>query len=225
VARKLIFWDWTGTLADESRLDKAVCLSMERAIAHKEGISLEEAEKKYLAHLKTLEKTWQWHDYLRHGETFGTDWKQAQVENINELEVMPGARDVLLAARSRRYINILATNAVQKVVELRLRYAGLESLFELVLGSDRAGALKAEGRHVSMGLAAFGGDPAFSFAVGDHPEQDVYPAARLGLKTIYCTLGAQRTHYHSRHLSTGEQPDDIRSDFRIESLPEILDII
>ena len=225
MARKLIFWDWTGTLADESRLDKAVCLSMERAIARKEGISLEEAENKYLAHLQTLEKTWQWHDYVKHGETFGIDWEQAQVEHMAELEVMPGAREVLLTARSRGFINILATNAVQEVVELRLRHAKLESLFELVLGSDRAGALKAEGRHVAMGLAAFGGDPASSFAVGDHPEQDIYPAARRGLKTIFCTLGAQRTHYHSRHLSTSGQPDDIRSDFRIESLPEILDII
>jgi hypothetical protein len=26
---KLIFWDWTGTLADESELDEAVCTSME----------------------------------------------------------------------------------------------------------------------------------------------------------------------------------------------------
>jgi FMN phosphatase YigB (HAD superfamily) len=224
MTRRLIFWDWTGTLADESRLDKAVCRSMERAIARRDGLTMVEAEARFLAHLKTLEHTWQWHDYIKHGRAFGVDWKRAQELNMDKLAVMPGAGQVLMTARARGYVNILATNAVQKVVELRLRHSGLEDLFDLVIGSDRAGALKAEGRHLEMGMTAFEGEPASSFAVGDHPDQDISPASRLGLKTICFALGARRTHYHSRHLKTG-RPDDIRPDFRIETLPEILDII
>ena len=224
MTRKLIFWDWTGTLADESRLDKAVCRSLERAIARRDSLTIEEAEARFLSHLKTLEHTWQWHDYVKHSETFGLDWRRAHEPYLDRLKIMPGARKVLMAARARGYINILATNAVQKVVELRLRHTGLESLFVLVIGSDRANGLKSEGRHLEMGMNTYDGDPTTCYAVGDHPAQDIFPASRLGIKTIYCALGARRTHYHSNHLRGGHA-ENISPDFRIETLAEILNII
>ena len=75
---KLIFWDWTGTLADESELDKYVCKTIEEEVAKKENISLEKAEKMYKTLLKSLENNWRWHDYFYHCNYLGINWEYPQ---------------------------------------------------------------------------------------------------------------------------------------------------
>ena len=42
-----MFWDWTGTLADELGLDEAVCRSIEEEVAQRDGIPFEEAERRF----------------------------------------------------------------------------------------------------------------------------------------------------------------------------------
>jgi len=171
--QKMIFWDWTGTLADESRLDAAVCRTMEAELAQANGISKDRAASRFQAYLKTLENTWPWHDYLRHAHHFGLNWHK----------------------------NILATNAVRAVVLLRLEHSGVETLFDAIVASDDAGALKAEGRHFACISNLPPEDYPCCFSVGDNPVQDIRPAKKLGLQTIYCKFGRELTHYHSHHLS------------------------
>lgn len=63
---KVIFWDWSGTLAEESKLDKAVCQSIEQEISRQKKLPLHDAASIFIAYLKQLENTWEWHDYVRH---------------------------------------------------------------------------------------------------------------------------------------------------------------
>jgi len=221
---KLVFWDWSGTLADESALDRTVCLSMEEEIARKRQISQEDAVDKFNRHLKKLENTWKWHDYIHHGEIFGIDWKQAQENHLDKLSLLPSAREILEHSRAKGYKNILASNAVRPVILLRVGQTGLIDLFDLMITSDDVGALKSEGKHFAFGLEQLKGDPARSFSVGDNPVQDIRPAHRLGLHTIFCAYGKERTHYHSEHLTSNH--DEVEeADFVIHSLEEIKEIM
>ena len=122
---KIILWDWTGTLADESELDQSVCRSMEEEIAEKENISLTEAERIFKEYLKNLENSWEWHDYVLHGNNLGVDWKAAQEKNLNKLTLLPHVKDILIYTRDQGYKNILTTNSLHKVILLRANHSGL----------------------------------------------------------------------------------------------------
>lgn len=221
--QKLVFWDWTGTLADESKLDEAVCRSMEEEVAHRDGISFEEAETRFKDHLKRLENTWQWHDYVLHGRSLGVDWKRHQEMHLKELVLLPSAKEMLTYAREKGFKNVLATNAIRSVILLRIGYVGVLDLFDIVIASDDVQALKAEGRHFEYGLQILSGVPESSFSIGDNPVQDILSAKRLGLNTIYCDFGPL-THYHSEHISPNHREPAV-ADYRIVDLSEVRHII
>lgn len=221
---KLIFWDWTGTLADEAELDKAVCRRMEQDIAREAGISIEQAASRYQDYLKKREKTWRWHDYVVHCHDFGINWKSSQESHIDKLRLVPGAGDMLAYARSRGYKNILATNAVRRVIELRAAYAGIDHLLDMIIASDDVQALKSEGRHFQRGLREWLSRPEVSFSVGDNPIQDIRPALELGLTTVFCAYGRHLTHYHSTHISD-DHVELVCPSFSITELSDIRYII
>jgi len=220
MSSKLIFWDWTGTLANEAELDKAVCLTLERELAKKEDISLAQAADRYHAYLKEREGTWEWHDYVTHCRDLGIDWQYCQESNFDKLLLVPGAGEILTYAHSRGFQNILATNAVRKVIELRISHTGIGHLFDMIIASDDTRALKGEGKHFLRGLKKMEGIAAASFSVGDNPIQDIQPAQQLGMRAIFCTFGRDLTHYHSSHISDNHT-EPVRAGFRIQKLTDI----
>ncbi|MBI2075955.1 MAG: HAD hydrolase-like protein [Candidatus Aenigmarchaeota archaeon] len=221
--QKLVFWDWTATLADESKLDEDVCRGMEENVAKRDGIPFKEAEKRFKEHLRNLENTWQWHDYVLHGRAFGVDWKHCQQMHLKELVLLPRAKEILEYVRGRGYKNVLATNAVRAVILLRVGYAGLLDLFDIIITSDDVQSLKSEGKHFEYGLRVLDGDPSSSYSIGDNPVQDILSAKRFGLMTIKCDFG-QLTHYHSYHIS-GNHKELANADYSISDLSEIRRII
>lgn len=221
---KVIFWDWTGTLADESKLDEAVCFTLEKELALKRSKSFEWAKKTYLHYLKQLENTWEWHDYVGHSRELGLDWRKAQETNLSLLKLVPGAKNILLQARKKGYKNVLATNAVRPVILLRVQYSGLSSLFDLIIGSDDAKALKSLGRHFTLGLEYFNAAPKESYSIGDNPVQDIRSANKLGLKTVFCAYGRHLTHYHSEHITENHLEKE-KTDYSINSLSGLNGII
>jgi len=222
--KKIIFWDWTGTLADESRLDKAFCRSIEEAISKKKNIPFQEAENAFNDYLKSLENTWEWHDYVRHGQHFGLDWAQLQERHLDKLRLLPDTEKILRFAKEKDYKNILATNAVRKVIILRLEYTGLTPHFDSIIASDDVQALKSEGKHFRHGLKILNGSAPLSFSIGNNPVQDIIPAKRLHLKTILCEFGQNLTHYHSPHI-LGNYSETATPDYRIRNLTEVKNLI
>jgi HAD superfamily hydrolase (TIGR01549 family) len=221
---KLIFWDWTGTLADEAELDQAVCTTLEEEIAKTQNIPFEAAVEVYQNHLKKLENTWQWHDYVTHCKELEIDWRYCQEKNLAKLKLVPGAVEILRYARGKGYKNVLATNAVRKVIELRVAHAGIKALFDLIIACSDVEALKAEGKHFEKGINELGGEVYFSFSVGDNPVQDIRPAQKLGMRAIFCAYGKSLTHYHSEHISADHRTL-VRSASRISKLTDIKYII
>ncbi len=222
--KKIIFWDWTGTLADESQLDKAVCQTIEKEIAKKGNVTFTDAKTAFEDHLKKLENTWEWHDYVLHGKHFGLNWKEPQKKHLDKLILLPHAKEILKFARNKGYRNILATNAVRKVILLRLAHADLMRLVDAVIASDDVQALKSEGKHFDLGLRIMNGSAHLSFSVGNNPVQDIIPAKKLNLKTIFCEFGKELTHYHSEHIANNYTETAV-PDYRIQNLEEIKSII
>ncbi len=221
---RLIFWDWTGTLADEAELDEAVCRRMEQDLARKAGISLAQAASRYQDYLKIRENTWQWHDYVSHCQDFGIDWKSCQESHFDKLRLVAGAGEMLALARSRGYKNILATNAVRRVIELRTAHADIGHLLDMIIASDDVRALKSEGKHFQHGLREWTSRPEISFSVGDNPIQDIRPASEIGLTTVFCAYGRHLTHYHSTHISHNHG-ERVCAAFSITELTDIRYII
>ena len=211
-------------MADESRLDKAVCHSIEEEIAKKRNIPFQEAKKAFTDYLKKLENTWEWHDYVRHGNEFGLDWRALQEKNIKNLYLLPHAKEILRYTRNKGYKNILTTNAVREVVRLRLAQASLLPLLDAIIASDDVEALKSEGEHFEHGLKVFNGSSHLSCSVGNNPVQDIIPAKKLNLRTILCEFGEGLTHYHSQHISD-DYSKMVKPDYRIHNLLEIRNII
>jgi FMN phosphatase YigB (HAD superfamily) len=221
---KIIFWDWTGTLADEARLDKAVCHSLEEDIAAKRNLPLIEAEQLFNTHLKDIEGGWEWHDYIQHGKDFGVDWRHSQEINLDKLVLVPHAREILEYVIGKGFLNALVTNAVRDVVLLRAKHIGIKDMFEAVIASSDVKALKSEGKHFEYGLQHLDGDPHRSYSVGDNPIQDIQPAKKLWLKTIFCDFGKKLVHYHSEHISNNHR-EVSDADYNINSLLDIKRIL
>ncbi|MCD6194098.1 MAG: HAD family hydrolase [Candidatus Aminicenantes bacterium] len=222
--KRIIFWDWTGTLADEAQLDRAVCQSLEKEIARRHHLPPEEAASLFQAYLRRLEGTWEWHDYLRHARHFGLDWRPSQSENLPLLRLLPGAREILKLAKDLGWLNILATNAVKAVIELRLQWIGLFDIFDDIITSDMVQSLKSAGKHFLYGLQKWSAQATDSFSVGDNPVQDIQSAKTLGLKTIFCSFGRKLTHYHSPHISP-DHHQPVVADYQVASLGAIRDIL
>lgn len=217
---KAIFWDWTGTLADESEFDKALCRTMEEMSAKENGIPISDAKKKFIEILKGLEKRWEWHDYLSHAKKLGINWVVAHKVNFDKLKLLPHTKEILIFTRKKGYINYLVTNAVHDVVVLRTKSMGVISLFDEIIGSDDVKALKSEGKHFEYLIKKSKINVGESFSVGDNPLQDIIPAKRLGLKTIFCRFGRGKTHYHTDHIKD-EHKITSDADYTISDLKEI----
>jgi FMN phosphatase YigB (HAD superfamily) len=221
---KIIFWDWTGTLADEAKLDEAVCRSLEEDIATKRNITLAEAERLFNNHLMQIEGSWQWHDYAQHGREFGVDWRRSQEVNLDKLVLVPYTREILEYVQGLGFLNALVTNAVRDVVLMRAKHVEIKDMFEAVIASSDVKALKAEGKHFEYGLQRLDGDPQNSYSIGDNPIQDIRPAKKLGLKTIFCDFGKKLVHYHSEHISNNHR-EVSDADYKIQSLLDIKRIL
>ncbi|MFH1105733.1 MAG: HAD hydrolase-like protein [Candidatus Aenigmatarchaeota archaeon] len=221
---KVVFWDWTGTLADESALDKAVCRTMEEMCAKNNGISTEEAVQRFNRILKNLEGTWGWHDYTEHGRKLGCDWKEALQINLEKLIILPHAEEILDYSKKQGYLNCLVTNAVRDVISMRLKHSGLEKYFDLILASDDVKSIKSEGKHFALGIERLKADVGSSYSIGDNPVQDLIPAKKLGIKTVFCAYWKGKTHYHSEHISK-QHSHDAKADYVIQNLMELKGIL
>jgi FMN phosphatase YigB (HAD superfamily) len=113
---------------------------------------------------------------------------------------------------------------VRDVVLLRAKHVGIMGLFEAIIASSDVKALKAEGKHFARGLEDLVGNPRESWSVGDNPIQDIWPAKKIGLQTIFCDMGGRLVHYHSEHISNNHR-ELSDADYTIKNLKEIENII
>jgi putative hydrolase of the HAD superfamily len=103
---------------------------------------------------------------------------------------IPGTADAARALAAHYRLGILANQPDQ--VEALLRKRGIWDLFEVHAISDRIGAEKPDLRIFQWALERAGVQPADAMMVGDRVDNDVLPAKRLGLRTLWLNLDFDR---------------------------------
>lgn len=222
--KKCLMFDWTGTLADEYELDKSVCKNMELEISRKEGISLEEANKKYTDFLKKYENSWKWYSYPLHGEKFGISWKESQLSALHKIKLIPNVLEVMTFYKEKGYCFFLVTNAVRAVIELRLDYLKVRNYFDIIITSDMVKSTKTTGKHFEYALKYIDLSDIRTYMIGDIYTQDLLPAKKFGIITILCKFGDVAYLHTSNSNEKIETKTDF-PDYTISGIKEILKII
>lgn len=94
----------------------------------------------------------------------------------------------LLARLSQTYkLAVIANQSTG--TENRLAHYGLLPYFTFVLGSDDVGFKKPDPQIFRLALQKAGCAPREALMIGDRPDNDIYPAKRLGLRTLRVQQG------------------------------------
>lgn len=99
----------------------------------------------------------------------------------------PGAGDLLAALAGRYRLGVVANQAAG--TEERLRNWGLRDCFEIVCSSAELGVAKPDPRIFEIALEKAGAAPEACFMIGDRLDNDVAPAKRLGMGTVWVRQG------------------------------------
>lgn len=98
--------------------------------------------------------------------------------------LMPGARELLDALHGRYRMHII-TNGFDSVQQVKLVSSGIGHYFDVVLGSERAGARKPDPRIFEKALRSAGAEVSTSLMVGDNHEADMLGARRAGMDHVH----------------------------------------
>lgn len=107
-------------------------------------------------------------------------------------EPAPLAADLFRRLQQQNYAIVIATNPLYpaEAIRQRLAWAGLPddlAAYALVTHSDNMHFIKPDPAYYAEIIARVGVEPDEALMVGDNPENDIAPAALLGLSTYYIT--------------------------------------
>lgn len=128
----------------------------------------------------------------------------------------PNIKTVLSTLRNREYrLGVIANQSLG--TERRLEAWGLLQYFDVVVASAEAGVSKPNLAIFELALSKAGCAPCEAIMVGDRLDNDIEPANRLNMTTVWCKQGYAG---YSKPTSAIE-----KADFTIHSIEEILDIL
>ncbi len=99
----------------------------------------------------------------------------------------PGAENLLAALAKRYRLGIIANQAAG--TEERLRNWGLLDYFEVVCSSAELGVSKPDPHIFEIALKKAGAAPERCFMIGDRLDNDIAPAKKLGMGTVWIRQG------------------------------------
>nr|WSU78658.1 HAD family hydrolase [Streptomyces anulatus] len=134
-------------------------------------------------------------------------------EHLDESDLYQDVRPALGELRAAGIRVVVAGNGTVRAGEL-LR--GLDLPADLVVTSDEWGARKPDPEFFARLAEVAGAAPASTLYVGDHPAEDLFPAAAAGMRTAHLRRGPYG-HWWAEH------PDVVETaDFRIDALTELV---
>lgn len=134
-------------------------------------------------------------------------------EHLAESDLYQDVRPALGELRAAGIRVVVAGNGTVRAGEL-LR--GLDLPVDLVVTSDEWGARKPDPDFFARVAEVAGAAPEATLYVGDHPAEDLFPAAAAGLRTAHLRRGPYG-HWWADH------PDVVdTADFRIDALTELV---
>ncbi|MFH9135982.1 HAD family hydrolase [Streptomyces sp. NPDC017524] len=134
-------------------------------------------------------------------------------EHLDESDLYQDVRPALGELRAAGIRVVVAGNGTVRAGEL-LR--GLDLPVDLVVTSDEWGARKPDPEFFARVAEVAGAAPGATLYVGDHPAEDLFPAAAAGMRTAHLRRGPYG-HWWAEH------PDVVETaDFRIDALTELV---
>ncbi|WP_322904066.1 HAD family hydrolase [Paenibacillus campi] len=104
---------------------------------------------------------------------------------MKEARLMKHAREAIAACRQQGFKLGLLTNGTYQIQYGKVLHLGLEHDFDVILTSGEAGIQKPERRIYTMILERLGTSATETVFVGDHPENDIWGAAQVGMRGIF----------------------------------------
>jgi len=206
---KWLFFDMGSTLVDETDAYREWFQRASDAVGGQ--ISPEELWKRYREGMAQYSVT-----IAGHLKPFGFQADSTSYLYPSELDKAYPEAKPLLEALSKRYkIGIIANQSLGS--SERLKRYGLLPYISLVVGSAEAGVSKPDPRIFRLALEKANCKPGEAVMIGDRPDNDIYPAKALGLKTIRIRQG---TSYEQ--MPKGEEYE---ADVTLHSLAEIYEVL
>lgn len=199
---KWVFFDIGSTLVDESI---AYRNRIERTIANTD-ISYDEFYQRMVEISKHNQNA-----YNKAVKFYGltkAHW------NSDDEFVYPKAKDCLSELSKRYQIGIIANQELGS--EQRLENLGLFKYIDLVIASAEEGVAKPDLRIFQIALDHANCKPEEAVMVGDRIDNDIIPANRIGMKTVWIKQGFDA---YSALSSTEEKPE-----WTVNNLDEIIDL-
>ncbi|MBK5992805.1 HAD family hydrolase [Streptomyces microflavus] len=137
-------------------------------------------------------------------------------EHLDESDLYPDVRPALAELRAAGIRVVVAGNGTVRAGE-RLRALDLPA--DLVVTSDEWGVRKPDPAFFARVVEVSGAEPGATLYVGDHPADDLFPAAAAGLRTAHLRRGPYG-HWWAEH------PDVVgTADFRVNALTELVGVV
>jgi HAD superfamily hydrolase (TIGR01509 family) len=177
-----LFFDVGSTLVDETESYKGWFQNASDAVGG--AISAEELERRYLEGMARYEAT-----ISGHLKPYG--YSKDSTGHLYPAErdrLYPQAKPLLHKLQGRYRLGVIANQSAG--LEARLVEHGISQYFDFLLGSADVGVSKPDPRIFALALEKAGCAPHEAVMIGDRPDNDIYPAKRLGLRTIRIRQGA-----------------------------------
>jgi HAD superfamily hydrolase (TIGR01662 family) len=206
-----IFFDLGSTLLDESRM---IRLRVEETFARLRGTPNECSAEEFRERMRRA-ALWHPHPYAAAMADMGLgNGDPAWVEWDTTLESpYPGARPLLELLHETHSLGVIANQSLGAAE--RLRQWGLARFFDVIVCSAEAGVEKPDLRMFEMALQRAGCAPQSAVMVGDRLDNDIAPAKRLGMRTVWVRQG-----WGGFGVPTNESAPDIIVD-SLEELQEL----
>ena len=135
-------------------------------------------------------------------------------EQLDETDLYPDVRPALAALRAAGYRVIVAGNQTARAAEL-LRALDLPA--DVIATSGEWGVAKPDPGFFAQVVGVAGGEAHDVLYVGDHPQNDIFPAAAAGLRTAHLRRGPWG------HLWADDPDVALTADMRITSLTDLVE--
>lgn len=173
---KWVFFDLGSTLIDETDcIEFRVAETLKQAGAPSKEEFYRQME--YFASVNML-------PYKDAVKKFGLE----NVRWLKELEKLyPESKEVLQALHGRYKLGIIANQSAG--TEERLVQFGIRDYFDVVVASAEAGVAKPDKRIFELALSQAGCSACEACMVGDRLDNDIVPAAEMGMSTVWVRQG------------------------------------
>ncbi|GAB3235862.1 YjjG family noncanonical pyrimidine nucleotidase [Algoriphagus aestuariicola] len=98
--------------------------------------------------------------------------------------VFPHAKEILTYLRTKYHIHVI-TNGFNESQDKKMKSAGLDGFFELVVTSETTGHKKPDPRIFKYAMDQLNTGPNACLMIGDNPDSDILGAQRAGIDQVF----------------------------------------